>query len=312
MNSSNKISLIFITTFLFGCNVGSSKFSNSIIPGVIQPAPVAENIDYCPSKQPHLYENYNLIWQENFDDVGLNQSNWNFMYGDGQNYGVPGWGNNELQRYTDSAENIYLNAGCLFIIPTYNTSADGTGYESARINSQNKRKFKYGRVDISFSVPEITGVWPALWMMPEKSVYGNWPRSGEIDIVETINEKSDELVTTIHYGHDYHRQISKTTFLNQLTKLSNPIDHNKISLIWEDEYFEWLLNDQLVFKVNFNEVENLEPNPFLEEFYLLINVAVGGNWPGTPNSTMYCNSRKSCPDVKKLIVDYIAYYEKIN
>ena len=161
-------------------------------------------------------------------------------------------------------------------------------------------------------MPEITGVWPALWMMPEKSVYGNWPRSGEIDIVETINEKSDELVTTIHYGHDYHRQISKTTFLNQLTKLSNPIDHNKISLIWEDKYFEWLLNDQLVFKVNFNEVENLEPNPFLEEFYLLINVAVGGNWPGTPNSTMYCNSRKSCPDVKKLIVDYIAYYEKIN
>ena len=312
MKISNKISLIFITTFLFGCNVGSSKFSNSIIPGVIQPAPVAENIDYCPSKQPHLYENYNLIWQENFDDVGLNQSNWNFMYGDGQNYGVPGWGNNELQRYTDSAENIYLNAGCLFIIPTYNTSSDGTGYESARINSQNKRKFKYGRVDISFSVPEITGVWPALWMMPEKSVYGNWPRSGEIDIVETINEKSDELVTTIHYGHDHHRQISKTTFLNQLTKLSNPIDHNKISLIWEDKYFEWLLNDQLVFKVNFNEVENLEPNPFLEEFYLLINVAVGGNWPGPPNSTMYCNSRKSCPDVKKLIVDYVAYYEKIN
>ena len=259
-----------------------------------------------------MYENYNLIWQENFDDVGLNQSNWNFMYGDGQNYGVPGWGNNELQSYTDSTENIYLNNGCLFIIPTYNTSSDGTGYESARINSQNKRKFKYGRVDISFSVPEITGVWPALWMMPEKSVYGNWPRSGEIDIVETINEKSDELVTTIHYGHDYHRQISKTTFLNQLTKLSNPIDHNKISLIWEDKYFEWLLNDQLVFKVNFNEVENLEPNPFLEEFYLLINVAVGGNWPGTPNSTMYCNSRKSCPDVKKLIVDYVAYYEKIN
>jgi len=312
LSISNKISLIFITALLCGCNVGSSKFSNSIIPGVIQPGPVAENIDYCPSKQPHSYENYTLIWQENFDDVGLNQSNWNFMYGDGLNYGVPGWGNNELQRYTDSAENIYLNAGCLFIIPTYNTSSDGTGYESARINSQNKRKFKYGRVDISFSVPEITGVWPALWMMPEKSVYGNWPRSGEIDIVETINEKSDELVNTIHYGHDYHRQISKTTFLNQLTKLSNPIDHNKISLIWEDKYFEWLLNDQLVFKVNFSEVENLEPNPFLEEFYLLINVAVGGNWPGTPNSTMYCNSRKSCPDVKKLIVDYIAYYEKIN
>ena len=183
MNINNKISLIFIVTFLYGCNVGNSDFSNSIIAGIIQPAPVAENIDYCPSQQPHSYENYSLIWLEDFDDVSLNQSNWNFMYGDGQNYGVPGWGNNELQSYTDSNENIYLNDGCLFIIPTYNASSDGTGYESARINSQNKRKFKYGRVDISFSVPEITGVWPALWMMPEKSVYGNWPRSGEIDIV---------------------------------------------------------------------------------------------------------------------------------
>ena len=71
MNISNKISLIFITTFLFGCNVGSSKFSNSIIPGVIQPAPVAENIDYCPSKQQSSYENYTLIWLENFDDVNV-------------------------------------------------------------------------------------------------------------------------------------------------------------------------------------------------------------------------------------------------
>ena len=177
MNINNKISLVFITAFLYGCNVDGSKFANSIIQGIVQPAPVAENIDYCPSKQPDSYENYTLIWLENFDDVGLNESNWNFMYGDGQNYGVPGWGNNELQSYTDSTENIYLNAGCLFIIPTYNTSSDETGYESARINSQNKRKFKYGRVDISFSVPEITGVWPALWMMPEKSVYGNWPRS---------------------------------------------------------------------------------------------------------------------------------------
>ena len=312
MNIKNKISLIFISIFVHGCNIGDSNFSNSIIPGVIQPIPVAENVDYCPSKQPYSYDNYSLTWLESFDDDILNQSNWTFMYGNGQNYGIPGWGNNELQNYTDSSENIYLNDGCLFIIPTYTSSTGGTGYKSGRINTQTKKKFKYGRIDISFSVPEITGVWPALWMMPEKSVYGNWPRSGEIDIVETINEKSDELVTTIHYGFDQHRQISKTTFLNQLTKLSNPIDHNKISLIWEDKYFEWFLNDQLIFKVNFDEVDNLEPNPFLEEFYLLINVAVGGNWPGPPNSTMYCNSRKSCPDVKKLIVDYIAYYEKIN
>ena len=143
MNINNKISLIFMTAFLCGCNVDSSKFANSIIPGIVQPAPVAENIDYCPSKQPPSYENYTLIWLENFDDVGLNQSNWNFMYGDGQNYGVPGWGNSELQSYTDSTENIYLNNGCLFIIPTYNASSDGTGYESARINSQNKRKFDF-------------------------------------------------------------------------------------------------------------------------------------------------------------------------
>ena len=134
MNIDKKISLIFILAFLQGCNVGNSDFSSSFIAGIIQPVPVAENLDYCPSKQPNSYENYSLIWLENFDDIGLDQSNWNFMYGDGQNYGVPGWGNNELQSYTDSTENIYLNNGCLFIIPTYNTSSDGTGYELSLIH----------------------------------------------------------------------------------------------------------------------------------------------------------------------------------
>ena len=83
-------------------------------------------------------------------------------------------------------------------------------------------------------------------------------------------------------------------------------------MIWEDKYFEWLLNDQLVFKVNFNEVDNLTPNPFLEDFYLLINVAVGGNWPGPPNSSMECNARKSCHDEKKKKVEYNDNYEKNN
>ena len=123
---------------------------------------------------------------------------------------------------------------------------------------------------MSFSVPEITGVWPALWFLPEYYRYGGWPRSGEIDLMETVNLKSDELLTTIHYGHDYHRYVGTTTRLNQLTKLTNPDDHNVLSLIWDEAGFEWLLNGSRVYQLKYDNLDALNPNPFLKNFICLL------------------------------------------
>ena len=265
-----------------------------------------ETYDYCPNNEPLKYSDYDLVWSDNFNSLSLDINNWNYMYGDGSLYGIPGWGNNEDQTYVDSEENIYISNGCLFIVPTFN---EGVGFESARINSSQKRTFLFGRIDVAFSVPELTGVWPAIWMLPEHKRYGNWPASGEIDLMETKNKASDELVTTIHYGHDFHRLVGKTTYLSQLSKLTNPDDQNIVSILWDEESIEWLLNNSSIYRIEFNNIEALEPNPFVEEFHSLINVAVGGNFPGNPNSDEYCASRLNCPDVKKMIIDYIAYYE---
>ena len=300
-NNLFKVFLIIIFS-LYGC---SNNSQNSEIPQPVIPV-IPDTFDFCPKNSPSAYDDYTLLWSDEFSGDQLDQNVWNFMYGDGSAYGIPGWGNNEEQVYGDADDNVYVADGCLFIIPTFSDD----GYASARLNSSNNQLFQFGRIDVSFSVPEITGVWPALWFLPEYYRYGGWPRSGEIDLMETVNLKSDELLTTIHYGHDYHRYIGTTTRLNQLTKLTNPDDHNVLSLVWDDAGFEWLLNGSRVYQLKYANLEALNPNPFLEEFHMLINVAVGGNLPGNPNSDEYCRRRENCPDVKKLVVDYVAYYQK--
>tara|TARA_B100000963_G_scaffold314314_1_gene292788 strand:- start:941 stop:1906 length:966 start_codon:yes stop_codon:yes gene_type:complete len=296
---------IILFTFLLSCSNGNFVENHN----EINTTEIPQTFDYCPNNQPERHSGYELVWSDNFNSNTLDIANWNYMYGDGSSYGIPGWGNNEDQNYVDSEENIYTYNGCLYIIPTFN---EDVGFESARINSSQKHSFQFGRIDVAFSVPELTGVWPAIWMLPEYEIYGNWPASGEIDLMETKNKSSDELVTTIHYGHDFHRLIGKTTYLTQLSKLANPDDHNVISIVWNVESIEWLLNNSSIYKIKFNDMDALEPNPFIEEFHSLINVAVGGNFPGNANKDEYCASRLNCPDVKKLIIDYIAYYESAN
>ena len=300
----NNVFQVFLVV-VFALNGCSNNSQKSEIPQPNIPE-IPDTFDYCPKNTPNAYDNYTLEWVDNFSDSVLDEAIWNYMYGDGSNYGIPGWGNNEKQIYGDNENNVYLANGCLFIIPTY---SDG-GYTSARLNSSGNQLFQFGKIDVSFSVPEMTGVWPALWFLPEYYRYGGWPKSGEIDLMETVNTKSNELFTTVHYGHDYHRFVGKTTYLNQLTKLTNPDDHNVMSLEWDEEGFEWLLNGASIYQLPYSNLDALNPNPFLEQFHMLINVAVGGNFPGDPRSDEYCRSRENCPDVKKLVVDYVAYYRK--
>ncbi len=290
-------------TLISSCD-NSNKILNdpSIPPGI-----ETTEFNNCPNNAPNQHEGLTLVWVDEFNEILLDESYWNYMYGDGSDYGIPGWGNNEAQRYGDNVNNIYTANGCLFIVPTFN---EATEYESARINSSKKQAFHFGRIDVSFSVPEMRGVWPAIWLLPEEWLYGDWPRSGEIDLMETINTKSDELYTTVHFYDNGHKYVGSTTYLDQLTKLTNPVDHNVISLIWNDDSFQWLVNNQLVYELYFDDL-NISPNPFLEEFHMLLNVAVGGNWPGQPIAEDYCNSRINCEDVKKLIIDYVAYYREL-
>ena len=265
--------------------------------------------DSCPGNVPQSHDGYQLIWSDTFDDSSLNLNNWQYMYGDGSAYGIPGWGNNEIQLYGDSDANTYLANGCLFIVPRYDASTNT--FFSSRLRSFEKQEFQFGRIDVSFSVPEINGVWPAIWMMPEESIYGGWPASGEIDLVETKDTTSQILYTTIHYGIENYRTAGRVTNFPFLNKLSNVEEHNIISLIWDEDSFSWLVNNNEVYTVNFSALEGLDPNPFLESFHMLLNVAVGGHFPAQlPVGEEFCNYDDECLDSKKLIIDYVAYYSK--
>ena len=159
----------------------------------------------------------------------------------------------------------------------------------------------------------MDGVWPAIWMMPEDDRYGGWPRSGEVDLFEGKDKLIDQINTTAHYGHDFHRYYTRWTSLTPQDYTSDPTNHNVISLIWDDVGFEWVYNGVSLFTVEFASLPNLEPNPFLERFHMLLNSAVGGHYPAyAPNPDQYCklNDTAACYDSQKLIIDYVAYYQK--
>lgn len=145
------------------------------------------------------YEGYELKWEDQFEGETLNRDDWNVELHD------PGWVNNELQSYVDSPENIYIEDGSLVLKPVEKVNEDGTvSYTSGRVNTQNKHDFKYGLFEARVKVPEGQGFLPAFWMMPtNENLYGQWPRCGEIDIMEVLGNDTDTSYGTIHYGNPH-------------------------------------------------------------------------------------------------------------
>ena len=298
--------------FATSYNPSGVLYDNVAIEGGLTPEPTpAPTVDFCPNNTPNEYDDYTLTWQDQFDEGSLDTSVWSYMYGDGSQYGIPGWGNSEWQLYTGDAENVYVINGCLYIVPKYSQSEDQ--YYSARLRSKDGQTFQFGRIDVGFSAPSMDGVWPAIWMMPEDDTYGGWPRSGEVDLFEGKDKLIDQINTTAHYGHDFHRYYTRWTSLSAQDYTSDPTNHNVISLLWDDEGFEWVYNGVSLFTVEYASLPNLSPNPFLERFHMLLNSAVGGHYPAyTPNPDEYCklNDTAACYDSQKLIIDYVAYYQK--
>ena len=149
----------------------------------------SKETEVAETEVPEL-EGYNLLWNDEFDGDSLNEDIWNRELRD------PGWTNKELQEYTDSDENIYVEDGKL-ILKAVKTEKDGKDYyTSGKVNSQNKVDFTYGKVVASAKVPQGQGLWPAIWMMPQdEEHYGQWPKCGEIDIMEVLGNETDTAYT---------------------------------------------------------------------------------------------------------------------
>ena len=248
-----------------------------------------------------IYDGYHLVWEESFDKDTLNMDDWNIETHE------PGWVNNELQEYTESSENIYVKDGNLVIKPVEKTDADGkVSYTSGRINTQNKHNFKYGLFEARLKVPKGQGFLPAFWMMPaNENLYGQWPRCGEIDIMEVLGNQTDTSYGTLHYGNPHSESQGKYT----LEAGSFAEEYHTFSAAWEPGKLSWYVDGNLIhtendwYSATEGQGELTYPAPFDQPFYFILNLAVGGNWPGNPDEST--NIKDAA-----FLVDYVKVYQK--
>ncbi len=259
--------------------------------------------DTTPDKEQEesLYSGYELKWSDEFEGSELNREDWNVELHE------PGWVNAEWQEYVDSKENIYLKDGKLVIKPVKTVDENGkVTYTSGRVNTQNKQNFTYGMFEVRAKVPEGKGFLPAFWMMAaDENIYGQWPRCGEIDMMEVHGSATDKLYGTIHYGNP-HRE-SQGTYTLENGSFSE--DYHTFTCAWEPGKIKWYVDGKLYhetsdwYSVTEGQGEITYPAPFDQPFYIILNLAVGGSWVGYPDDTTdFENAAYE--------IDYVRAYQK--
>lgn len=271
---------------------------------------------------------WKLVWADEFDRGDLDKKKWGFdltngfVGGDGKTF-IGGWGNGELQYYTDRPENVFVKDGHLHV-RAVKEKLKNCNYTSARIKTQTNDKKPlfnqlYGRFEIRAKLPLGKGVWPAIWMLPQANTYGGWAASGEIDIMEARGQEPNKVLGTLHYGSGWPANVH--TGKDYLLPENGTIAaFHTYALEWEPGEMRWYVDDKLYQTQNFwwssskrkagngvapaNDTElNPWPAPFDQPFYLILNVAVGGQFLGNPDA------KTEFP--VEMLVDYVRVYEKV-
>ena len=352
LNGSEDITLDEAKTYSFTLTCsGASGTSNATSTLTVEVSSVDGSDIYSEDKPSYCKDPLNdssNYWLENFDSDVLDNNTFTYQLGNGFNAidgsWVGGWGNNELQYYTgpgegyaknydsitNTTENLFIEDGYLKIQPIYDTNnvfqdpfcSDGScAYEwphtSARVITSSKKIFeKPSRITICFKVPDGTGHWPAIWMLPQGFIEGTktWPTDGEIDLMEARGRVANEIGSTLHFGNSMNRVM-----INKAETVPNSVNfHDKfhsVTFEWEENSIKVFLDTQETpfYEETSNSTEfNSNYYPFNESFYLLLNVASGGDYDTFGVDTnMYCHDKEcsnlSDPDRGRLIIDYIEY-----
>lgn len=237
------------------------------------------------------YPGMTLAWSDEFTTNYINTNNWSY------DIGGSGWGNNELEYYTNSNKNAYTTGGYL-VIEARKETMGTNNYTSARMISKDKKTFTYGRIDFRAKLPKGQGVWPALWMLGNNIGTTPWPACGEIDIMELLGHEPQKTYGTIHWG----AAGGGSTHIGGNYSLSSLTFNDKFhlfSLKWEADKMTFLIDDVPFFTANKSQVNG--NYPFDKPFFFIMNVAVGGNWPGNPDATTVFPQR--------MIVDYVRVFQ---
>jgi len=246
-------------------------------------------------------QEWSLVWMDEFDGIELDQSKWAFQTGTGVEYGIPDWGNNEQQYYQE--ENAVVADGML-TITAKKEGVGGKPYTSARIRTKDKADWKYCRVEFRTKMPLGKGLWAAVWMLSSYDAYGGWAASGEIDIMEYLGHEPSKVHGTLHFGDEWPQNQHKGTHFT-LASGDFHSDFHDFAFEWEEGEMRWYVDGELYQELGIGDWWTTGydfPAPFNRPFHLLVNLAVGGNWPGNPDGTTQFP--------QDMVIDYIKVYEK--
>ncbi len=317
--------VIAVAAGLTGCGGGSVETETKV--NAVEPAqPVKTDSDWL------------MVWNDEFDGSTIDANKWT------HEVNCDGGGNQEAQCYTDDVANSYVADGMLNIVVLPAEEGAQKPYTSARLTTQDNRSWKYGRFEMRAKLPSGQGSWPAFWMLPTDEVYGGWPRSGEIDIIESVNLKAGtsdggseaNVYGTLHYGKDWpDNSRSGQPYL--LPDDINPADDfHTYAIEWQEGEIRWYVDDYLYatqrkstvrynskdeaiglshrgwFTENYSivtgELETQWENaPFDQDFHLLLNFAVGGDWPENVNDLGIDAS--AFENGQSYVVDYVRVYQ---
>jgi glycerophosphoryl diester phosphodiesterase len=266
---------------------------------------IANKFDFITTNEPELLlerirnapttTGWKLKWSEEFNYTGLPDSTkW------GYETGGHGWGNNELQYYTAAdTSNVFVKNGSLKITARIKRVGNNE-YTSARLLTKNKAEFTYGRIEISAKLPQGRGLWPAIWMLCRDIEKLGWPGGGEIDIMEHVGFEKDTVLGTVHttaYNHVINTQKGKKIFID------NPYTaYHLYAIEWTHEYIDFFVDEQRFLRFD-NEHKTSAEWPFDKPFFLILNIAVGGNLGGQKgiDQNIFPSSME---------VDYVRVYQK--
>ncbi len=252
-------------------------------------------------------QSFKLIWNEEFNYHGKpDPDKWNYETGFIRNL--------EEQIYTKRRKNVHVKNGKLELVArkeeyknkrfdpavkNYRINTEFSEYTSASINTKDKFEFRYGRVEVRAKLPKGLGVWPAIWMLGANFEEIEYPYAGEIDIMEHVGKVPDEVHATIHFPWDNAQGIKA----NGGTRfISNPSEEFHVySVNWTPDIIEFLIDNELYHSFKIDEAGSGN-NPFRKPFYLILNLAIGGNWAGKPDPEIF---------PQKFIIDYVRVYKPV-
>ena len=253
------------------------------------------NDDTSGYYSPLSYPGKSMVWSDEFNQTSLDMNSWNYETG---GY----WFNNEIQYYRGGTANTALQNGKL-VITAKKETYQNREHTSARLTTEGKVEYKYGRIDVRAKLPKGQGIWPAIWLLGDNMSTVGWPACGELDMMELLGHEPYKIHGSINYGPQGNSWAhTKTTSYSLPVSEGDFSDkYHVFSVLWEENSIKYYVDDNLYATYNPNNIAGGQAWRFNHPFFFILNIAVGGDWPGNPEPTTIFP--------QQMLIDYIRIFQ---